>query len=646
MRKISFKYGGFAGNVLDINLSKENFEIIPLEPDLIPKYLGGFGINQILALDLIKPHANPFDEKTPIILGVGACVGTVAPGSSKIFVTTKSPMYRTVQTAAGSSFGYLLKNAGFDHLLIKGKAKSPIYLKITNSQIEFLDANFLWGKGINETTDKLWDLNGKDYSIITIGPAGENLVKFAFTLVDKIGTLGKGGLGAIMGSKNLKAIAAFGNKGVRPSDPDQFKKNANTILKGILGYPQRARWTEQGTLYSWESFADMITLPINNWSKLYPMGKAAKLYGVKKYKKVKRNPLACPSCPIGCKSTLEIKDGEYEGLITSTSSYATAALVSTRLDLQDHRKGVYCIDLMDDYGIDALAIVGLIDFAVDLYEKGIINDDDTDGEVLQRDFKTFLDLSKKIKDRKGFGNVIADGWLGMIEQIKRGAENYAIQIKGGEIIFDPRFVFGTEAFEQIVNPRSGAHVVPALSPTIVPNRSPDKLKKHLKRAGIKKEVISEIFTPEFNVAKYTRYIEDYYAVMSAFGICFRHPIAMHYNINNLASLYRSLTGIDYNQEDLLIAGERITNLQKMLNVREGFSKKDDILPERIYSEPLGEKPAIYLMDYYRTKKLTKQDVMKLVEDYYRERGWDPSTGIPTREKLKALELEECLSFYP
>ena len=260
--------------------------------------------------------------------------------------------------------------------------------------------------------------------------------------------------------------------------------------------------------------------------------------------------------------------------------------------------------------------------------------------------ETFLDLSKKIKDREGFGNVLAEGWLGMIEQIKRGAEKYAIQIKGGEIIFDPRFVFGTEAFEQIVNPRSGSHVVPALSPTIVPNRPPDKLKKHLKRAGIKREVISEIFTPEFNVAKYTRYLEDYYAIMSALGICFRHPIAMHYNIDILTNLYRSLTGLNCTQEDLLIAGERITNLQKILNFREGYQKKDDILPERIYSEPLGEKPTIYLMDYYRTKKLTKEDVIKLVEDYYHERGWDPSTGIPTREKLIALELEECLSFYP
>jgi len=646
VRKISFKYKGFAGEILNIDLSTENFERIPLEATLIPKYLGGFGINQYLALNYIKPRSDPFDEDNAIILGVGACVGTAAPGSSKIFVTTKSPMFRTVQTAAGSGFGYLLKNAGFDHLIIKGKAKNPIYLKITNSQVEFLDADFLWGKGINETTDILWNVNGREYSVISIGPAGENRVHFAFTLVDKIGTLGKGGLGALMGSRNLKAIAVYGDKGIVPSNSAQFKEITNNILKGIIGYAYRARWTEQGTLYSWGSFPDMITLPIKNWRELYPMGKAAKLYGVKKYKKVKRNPLACPSCPIGCKCTLEIKDGEYEGLITSTSSYATAALVSTRLDLQDHRKGVYCIHLMDDYGMDALAMVGLVDFAVDLYEQGIINDDDTDGEVLQRDLKTFLDLADKIKNRQGFGNVIADGWLGMIERVKRGSQNYAIQIKGGEIIFDPRFVFSAEAFEQIVNPRSGAHVVPALSPTIIPNRPPEKLKKHLARMGVKKEVISQVFEPEFNVARFTRYIEDYYAIMSALGICFRHPIAMHYNIDKLTIIYQALTGLNCTKEDLLLAGERITNLQKMLNVREGFSKKDDKLPERIYSEPLGEKPKIYLMDYYKTKKLSKEDVIQLIEDYYRERGWDPGTGIPTREKLMELGLEECLNFYP
>ncbi|MHA1268335.1 MAG: aldehyde ferredoxin oxidoreductase family protein [Candidatus Helarchaeota archaeon] len=643
---IKYKYGGFAGNILKIDLSKETFDIIPLDPDLVLKYLGGFGINQYLALNLIKQKINPYDENSPIILGIGTCVGTNTPGSSKIFVTTKSPLYRNIQTAAGSSFGYLLKNAGFDHLIISGKSKQKIYLKITNSQVEFLSADSLWGKGINETTDKLWDINGRNYSVIAIGPAGENQVNFAFTLVDKIGTLGKGGLGAIMGSKNLKAIIVYGDNGIIPKEPEQFNKITNKILKGIISYPQRARWTEQGTLYSWGSFPDIITMPVNNWRDLYPMGKAAKLYGVKKYKKVKKNPLACPSCPIGCKSTLEIKDGEYEGLITSTSSYATAALISVRLDLQDHRKGVYCAHLMDDYGLDGLATVGLVDFTADLYDKGIITDKDTDNEAIKCDFETFLKLSEKIVKREGFGDIIAKGWLGMIEHISKGADKLAIQIKGGEIIFDPRFVFGTEAFEQIVNQRSGAHVVPALSPTIVPNRSPEKLKNHLKRIGLKNEIITQLFTPEFNVAKYTRYIEDWYAVMSALGICFRHPIAMHYNIKIVANLYKSLTGINCDSDDLLLAGERINTLQKMLNVREGYSRKDDILPERIYTEPLGTKPSIPLMDYYKTKKLTKEDVDKLIDDYYIERGWETKNGIPTKEKLIELGLEECIEYLP
>ncbi|MHA1784778.1 MAG: aldehyde ferredoxin oxidoreductase family protein [Candidatus Helarchaeota archaeon] len=642
MIKISFEYGGFAGKILHFNLSKESYESTTLNPNWIPKYLGGFGINQILALNLIKPKSNPFDENSSIILGAGACVGTGTPGSSKIFVTTKSPMFRTVQTAAGSGFGNLLKNAGFDHLIITGKAKNPVYLKITSSSIELLDASSLWGQGISETTDALWKKHGRNHSVIAIGPAGENRVHFAFTLVDKIGTLGKGGLGAIMGSKNLKAIIVNGDNGVRPKHPKEFRKIANTILKGIIDYPLRARWTRQGTLYSWGSFPDMITLPINNWVDLYPMGKAAKLYGVKKYKKVKKNPLACPSCPIGCKSTLEIKEGEHAGLITSTSSYATAALVSTRLDLQDHRKGVYCIHKMDDYGMDALATVGLVDFAVDLYEKGIINDDNTDGDDIRRDLETFMNLSEKIAKREGFGDVMADGWLGMTERIKRGSEKYAFQVKGGEIIFDPRFVFGSEAFEQIINPRSGAHVVPALSPTIVPGRAPEKLQKYLEKIGVNKNKISQIFAPEFNLARFTRQIEDWYAIMSALGICFRHPIAMHYNMNRVLTVYHALTGINCDSEFMLTAGERITNLQKMLNVREGYTKKDDILPERIYSEPLGKKPEIHLMDYYRSKKLKKEDVEKMIEDYYVERGWNPSTGIPTAEKLRELGLDECV----
>ncbi|MHA1249692.1 MAG: aldehyde ferredoxin oxidoreductase N-terminal domain-containing protein, partial [Candidatus Helarchaeota archaeon] len=490
-------YGGITKKVLKIDLSNETWETEILEDEIIEQYLGGFGVNYYLAYKLIKPKIDPFDENSPIIIGAGACVGTNIPGASKIFATTKSPLYRTVQTAASGGFlGFYLKNAGYDHLVIKGKSNHPIYLKIFNSEIEFKDASELWGTGINNTTDSIWKKEGRDYSVMAIGQSGENKVYFAFTLVDKIGTFGKGGLGAIMGSKNLKAIAIKGDKGISPIDYDEYKKLSAKLLKGVLSYPLRARWTEQGTLYSWGSFPDIITLPINNWRDLYPMGKAARLYGVKKYKKVKKNPLACPACPIGCKSTLMIKEGEYADLITSTSSYATAALVSTRLDLRDHNKGVYCVHILDDYGMDALATVGLVDFAADLYEKGIINDDDTGGIVINREFETFLELIEKIKDREGFGNVMADGWIGMTEKIGRNSIKYAIQIKGGEIIFDPRFVFGTEAYEQIVNPRSGAHVVPALSPTIVPNRSPEKLQNHLKRIGLSDSIIKKIFDPE------------------------------------------------------------------------------------------------------------------------------------------------------
>ena len=613
--------GGYAGNILNVDLTTGEVKKEPLDFELVNDYIGGWGINNRLAYDLIEPGIDPLSPENPIIIGAGVCVGTMVPASAKLFLTTKFPLNGAVGTAtSGGSFAHMLKYAGYDHLIITGRADKPVYLKIFDDDIRMEDASDLWGKDIEQTTDELWNRYEK-CSVICIGQAGENLVNISFALVDKVGTLGKGGLGALMSSKNLKAIIAHGTKGIKVADEKRFKKTAELLLKRYMDYPLRPRWIELGTLY----FLGTL-MPDSD------------IYGLRKIKKA---PIACPSCPVACKLVVEIKDGEYAGLLDSMSSYANPLGIGIRFSM-DYKEAVKCGDVCDRYGLDSLTVAALIDFAIDLYKKGIINEDDTDGLSLERDFNTFMTLTEKIAKRDGFGDVMADGVIEMAKRIGGDSEKYAYHIKGFEPVFDPTMPgFGaagemglsSEVFVQIITPRGGAHNVPGLSPTITPGRAPDQLMRHCKKIGASKEDIDKIFSEGFNVAVYSRCIEDWYSVFNTLGICSKHAVAMQYDSDTIAELYSALTGIEKSPKGIFSDAEKATTMQKLLNVREGFTRKDDSVPERWLNKGIK--------DYFTGASITKDDMDKLIDVYYEERGWD-SKGIPTREKLVELGLGEIV----
>lgn len=634
-------YYGYAGSILHVNLSTGETRKEPLDVESAKRLVGGLGINYKLAYDLITPGIDPLSPENSIILGTGLLVGTLAPGSSKLFATTKFPLNGTISTAAaGGSLGHMLKWAGYDYLVINGRSEKPVYLKILDENVEIHDASHLWGKDIFETTDRLRDDHGRECSVAAIGQAGENLGKLSFSIVDKVASLGKGGLGAVMGSKNLKAIVARGTKGLKVAELKRFRKMATEILEGVKNYPHRERWMKQGTMYAWQSFPD-VTVPCNYGTTLYPPGKANELYGIKILERVKKAYVACPSCPIGCKSVIEAKDGDYAGLEAHISHFDGAAVAwGVAFDLGDYSRGIKLSDLANRYGIDELAASDIINFAINLYERGIITGKQTLGLELRRDFDLAQGLLEQMARKEGLGAILADGYPAAIKAFGKDAEKYALQIKGFYIVFDPRMVFNTEAFTQIVNPRGGAHTVPALGPTIVPGRSPEQLKRHCVRIGVPEEAMERIFDPSgFNVARFTRYLEDWYSVFNIVGICSRHAVAMHYNAERLVELVSAATGVEISPTELLKAGERIWNMERIVNIREGFWRKDDSLPQRWFEPIKVGEMEMGLMDYYRQRSLTREDMEKLLDDYYKERGWDVEKGIPTEEKLAELGLE-------
>ncbi|MEX2725095.1 MAG: aldehyde ferredoxin oxidoreductase family protein [Candidatus Freyarchaeota archaeon] len=629
----------YGGNILYVDLKQGSVKKEELKDSLKKEFLGGWGIQYKLAYDLIKPGIDPLSPQNPIIYGTGVLVGTSVPGATKMFAIYKAPLNGVIAPAAGGlGLAHQLKYAGYDYLVITGKSEEPVYLKIFDDDVELEDAGHLWGKGIQQTTDELWKQFGRDCMVQAIGQAGENLVRFSFSLINKASTLGKGGLGALMGSKKLKAVVVKGTKGIRVADKKKFRQLVNPIIENIRQWPDRERWSRQGSMYAWGSFPE-ITYPYKNWSELYPPGQANKLYGIKILEKVKRSNIACPTCPIGCKFNMETMDGDYKGLKATMAHFGGVAVFwGIRFDLQDYSRGVKLEEMANDYGLETVTTSAIIDYAVDLYEKGIISDDVTEGLELMRNFETAKTLVEQITNRQGLGNILAEGWLSCIRRFGEEAEKYAFIIKGLDVLSDPRMIFNSECFEQIVNPRGGFHVVPALSPTMVPGRTPDKLMRHCNRIGVPEDRMTNIFQPELNMARFTKWIEDWYGVMNILGICFRHPIAVNYNLNTVTELFTAAIGVEITARELLRVGEKITNLQRIINIREGFSRKDDSYPQKWLEEPLKlGNMEFWWKDYYMTKQYTKADVEKLIDDYYDERGWDKN-GIPTKEKLKELGL--------
>jgi len=578
----------------------------------------------------MRRGAAALSPENPVIIGAGPLIGTLAPGASRVVCTTKFPLTSAVGTASGSmNFASQLKYAGYDHLVITGAASKPVYLRIADDDVEICDASALWGMDACEAADALWEEHGNDCGIISIGQAGENLVRFSLALVDKTATLGRGGLGAVFGAKKLKAIVVSGSGGVSVADAKGFLEIVEGLYERLRRYPLRDACVDLGIMSNWENYVKQFFTPD-------VQEKVAKLYGVETYKKVKKMRVACPSCFIADKDVLEIRDGAFAGLITYASSFFNATLFSKFTD--DYREALKLTDMLNRYGLCLLTFSSLADFLIRIYENGIVRKEDMDGMELRRDFSTLAGLIEKITFRRGVGNVLADGWTAVFQ--KFDAERQAAVVKGKDCLWDPRLSgLGTMEFEQIVCPR-GPTSATGGSPTYVPGTPPEAFRRHCERMGAPGDAIERILAAGLNIGRLTRYAEDWYAVLSSLGICNRHMNNRFYSAKICAELYSKATGVKISAAELMRAAERAWNVFKAVNVREGFTRAHDKIPEHWFEPLRFEGGVATLMDYYRTKELSKDDLGKMLDDYYDERGWDVKKGIPTKQKLLELGLDD------
>jgi aldehyde:ferredoxin oxidoreductase len=634
------KVGGYAGQVLHIDLTKEEIKKEPLDLDMARKYLGGFGLNCRLAWDLLDPGVDPYSPENMIFMGMGPMLGTAAPASNKNSVMTKWPSTGTISPGtAGGDFGVNVKLSGYDEVIIKGRARRPVYIKINGDDVEIRDAGDLWGKDTYTTTDMLWEKEGRQYAAVAMGPAGERLVNTSVCLIDKLTTWGKGGLPAVMGSKNLKALVACGNKGIAVADPVRLVKRMRIILERFANHPDYQKLVDLGTMDGFSGWADLHGMSMNNWTGRFPTEEAYRIYSPEYYlENIKAGRISDPTCPIGCKDHLRIRKGEFAGTEAWVSSfYGRVVHMAARCQVGSYEKNVKAQHFYQLTGLCIHSFTALIDWAVELYEKGILTKEDTGGVDLNHDFETTMYLSEQASKKEGLGGILSQGFKKAIEDIGRGCEKYAIQVKGMEPLYDPRMnrMSGPE-FSQVVNPR-GAHA-PQGAVTLYMSRDapPEKFKEWLEDRGVSEDALKRIFPrPDyFNIARMTPYGEDWVGFMNSVGMgCLRGRVDNFFKGEDWPEIYSAVTGFETSLEELRRAARRNWHLLKALNVRLGFSKKDDVFPERWF-QPLetSDRGTLVLSDYFGNP-LSRKDCDKLLEDYYRERGWDARTGIPTEKTL-------------
>ncbi|MEM3437115.1 MAG: aldehyde ferredoxin oxidoreductase family protein [Nitrososphaerales archaeon] len=608
--------GGYKGKILRVNLTDSKVSVEPLKEEYIKKFLGGSGIAAKILYDELNPHVDPLSPENKLVFMTGPLTGTLAPGCGRFIIASKSPL-TGIWGEAGSAgyWGPELKFAGYDGIIVEGRSENPTYLLINNGNVELKDAKHLWGKDTIETENDLKsELNDPKVRILTIGPAGERLAKIACIVTDGGGVAGRCGLGAVMGSKNLKAIAVKGNGRVEVADESSFHDLVKEISSIIEKNPRTKSLRYYGSAGSMEGNEALGDVPIKNWMiDSWPNG-AKKLSGQYMAKTILKRAITCFACPIACKREIEIKFGPYAGVKGKGPEYETCASFGTLLLIDDIEVVAKANDLCTRYGIDTISCGNAIAFAYECYEKGLITNKDTEGINLSwGDHDSFLKMIDMIGKRKGIGFILGDGVKIASEKIGKGAEKFAIHVKGLEMpMHDPR-AYKSLALGYATSNRGACHLQAAshwveggiLFPELGLEEKPNR------------------FTSE-GKAKMVIDMQNFMAVIDSLIIC-KFALICGYTLNHLLRLIEVVTGNKITKEELIRTGERIFNIKRLFNNRLGISKKDDKLPERI-NKPLSEGI-----------KHSSPNLDLMLDEYYKLRGWDEE-GKPKPEKLKELDL--------
>jgi aldehyde:ferredoxin oxidoreductase len=608
---------GYNDKLMRLDLTAGTIDYESIDEAIARKYIGGVGLAARILWHETTPQTDPLSPESKLLFMTGPLTGSVLPKSSRYIVAGISPATGIWgQAHAGGRFADEFRHAGMDGIIIKGQSSKPVYLWINNGKAELRDAAHIWGKDTWETSDLIQRETDSKASVACIGVAGERLVNIAGIMND--GKQGRAaarcGLGALMGSKNLKAIAARGTRPLKFYDEDKVKEGARAIPQ----MPPRTREERiAGDSHVFKSFFVYGRVPAKNWSQ----GTFEEGYVYTDTMK-HAEPLYCARCSNNCLESYQFKDGERHMVWEAWGPLGTNCLIA------DVGVAQRAYTLCNKYGIDSISAGAIVAFAMECYEKGLLTRDDTDGiDLTWGNKEAMLEMVRKLGEREGIGEMLGEGVKRAAERIGGTAPEYAMHVKGLEFpAHDPR-ALASHALGYATGSIGAAHMEPI---------GADGLENwmELDNPHTSPELGFPVALERFDVERKGELVaktQDFSALLDSITVCLFLSISHTVRPSHYLNILNAATGWDMTLDEMLLAGERITNLKRMFCVQRGISRKDDILPARMLTHRL-------------TSGGTRGNIFHLgamLNEYYSVRGWSEE-GIPTREKLIELGLEECL----
>jgi aldehyde:ferredoxin oxidoreductase len=610
----------FWGKVLRINLtaSSATEEILP--PQMARDFIGGAGLGIKILFDEIKGGVDPLGPENKLVLAVGPFTGTEVPCTSRMAVVGKSPLTKTIAVSlTGGHFPVEMRKAGYIAVVIEGKSKEPVYVSIKDGAVRFHNGARVWGTMTSDCQQLIKEaLSDQNFRIASIGPAGENLSRMA-CIINERRAAGRKGFGAVMGSKNLKAIAIRGTGTVAIASRPKLKAALKIMRKAMKDSPVLFPFfSKYGTSRGVNNHSGKGIFPAKNWTATGEFAPLEKV-GFEARLSQKVGQTSCSGCPVGCGQLNLAKTGDYAGMLAEGPEYETVYAYGGQTGVDDLDSIIVADRLSDEFGLDTLSAGVTIGFAMELFERGILTVEDTNGMALTfGNHMAMVKLLRMMAYREGLGALLADGVKVAAETIGRGSEQYALHVKGLEVpAYDVRGAKG-HGLNYATSFNGADH-----------NRG---------------YAIQEIFgvpvpfpADRFTIkdkGELTKWNQDVRAAtcdsptMCAFILDMAlAPIALR----NTADLMDAVTGVSYTPEEVMQVGERVNNLARAFNVREGFTRSHDTLPKRILTEPLKAGAA-------KGHFISQAELEIMLDEYYKARGWELETGVPSRKKLTELGL--------
>jgi aldehyde:ferredoxin oxidoreductase len=605
--------GAYLGKILRVNLSTKQTSFQQLKENEVAMLLGGRGLAAKLYYDEIGPDVNPFDPENKIIFVTGPMTGVRLPSTTKFQLATKGAetnMY--LCSNCGGDFGPFLKKSGLDGIIIEGRADDWTYLMLIDGEVTFGDARPMKGMTTSQALKALKEASGDSHAAaLSIGPAAEKLVRISCICVDTR-AFGRGGAGAVMGSKKLKGIVVKGSSKIPVADQskiDAFRKAAIQNLRET-----RANHTKYGTPQYIEVINELGCMPTRNFQTTYFEG-GSKVDAHVMYDQYLDRNYACYMCPVACGKVCTVKEGPYKGAQARTE-YETVALLGPDCGVDDFGAIVKGNEVCDELGIDTMSGGNAVALTMELYERGLITKEDTDGiEARFGSGDALIGILRLIAERKGIGDLLAEGMSGVLSAHPEWSP-YIMQVKGLPFAaYDPRGFYGN-ALTYGTSSRGACHNVGGW--TIRAELTSGQYDRYaLKGKGL-----------------LVKTIQDNRAYVDSLGICTVVRGSMNFSDNPKGGVMEAVTGYDFTPE-LLAIGERIYTLERLILNREGIRRKDDMMPERIMKEAVPSGPI-------KGQRLTPEMYNEMLDEYYEARGWDKE-GVPTEETIEKLGLKEMIS---